>query len=58
MGMGVKHYFRDGKEHKGQMHKTGGRLFSAKAGSKSRTRLYHYGDLSKSAKVNARKTWR
>ena len=58
MGMGVKHYFRDGKEHKGQMHKTGGRLFSGKTGSKSSKRLYHYGDLSKSAKVNARKTWR
>jgi hypothetical protein len=21
MGMGVKHYFKDGKEHKGSMHK-------------------------------------
>ena len=35
MGMGVKHYFRDGKEHKGQMHKTGGRLFSTKSGKPS-----------------------
>jgi hypothetical protein len=59
MGMGVKHYKKDGKEHKGGTHKMpNGQLHSGKTHSKSSIRLYHYGDLSKKAQANARKSWK
>jgi hypothetical protein len=59
MGMGVKHYKKDGKEHKGGTHKMpNGQLHSGKTHSKSSVRLYHYGDLSKKAQANARKSWK
>lgn len=58
MGMGVKHYFRDGKEHKGGFHKMpDGSLHSGKTHSGTSKKLYHYGDLSKTAKSKARKSW-
>lgn len=58
MGMGVKHYFRDGKEHKGGFHKMpDGSLHSGKTHSSTSKRLFHYGDLSKTAKSKARKSW-
>lgn len=58
MGMGVKHYFRDGKEHKGGFHKMpDGSLHSGKTHSSTSKRLFHYGDLSKTAKAKARKSW-
>ena len=58
MGMGVKHYRKDGKEHKGGYHKMpNGQLHSGKTHSRSSVRLYHYGDLSKKAQVKARKSW-
>ena len=58
-GMGVKHYKKDGKEHKGGTHKMpNGQLHSGKTHSKSSVRLYHYGDLSKKAQANARKSWK
>ncbi|MGB0142045.1 MAG: hypothetical protein ACPF8W_03095 [Luminiphilus sp.] len=58
MAMGVKHYFRDGKEHKGGMHKhPDGKLMSGKTMTKSSKRLYHFGELSKTAQKKARSNW-
>jgi len=58
MGMGVKHYFRDGKEHRGGFHKMpDGSLHSGKTHSSTSKKLFHYGDLSKTAKSKARKSW-
>ena len=46
MGMGVKHYQKDGREHKGAYHKMpNGQLHSGKTHNKSSVRLYHYGDF-------------
>ncbi len=59
MGMGVKHYKKDGKEHKGGMHKMpNGQLHSGKTHSKSSVRLYHYGQLNKKAQATAKKSWK
>ena len=56
MAKGVKHYFRDGTEHKGGMNKMpNGQLHSGKTHGKTSKRLYHFGDLSKTAKAKARK---
>jgi hypothetical protein len=58
MGMGVKHYKKDGKEHKGGLHKMAdGSLHTGKTHSKSSVRLFHYGDLAKKAKVTAKSGW-
>ncbi len=57
MAMSSKHYFRDGKEHKGNFHKMpNGQLHSGKTHGKTSKRLFHLGDLSKTAKVKARKS--
>ncbi len=57
--MGVKHYLKTGKEFKGQYHKMpNGQLHSGKTHSKSSKRLFHYGELSKTAKAKARKSWK
>ncbi len=57
--MGAKHYKKDGKEHKGGMHKMpNGQLHSGKTHSKSSVRLYHYGQLSKKAQATAKKSWK
>jgi len=51
---GVKHYKKDGSEHKGSSHKmANGTLHTNKAHTKTSVRLFHYGDLSKSAKKKA-----
>ena len=51
----MKHYFRDGKEHKGGTHKMpNGQLHSGKKDGKTSKRLYHFGELSKAAKKTAR----
>ena len=56
--MGVKNYFKDGKEHKGGMHKhPDGTLMTGKAMSNTSKKLYHYGDLSNKAKVKAKAGW-
>jgi len=56
---GVKHYFKDGAEHKGGMHKhPDGTLMTGKNMSKASKKLYHYGDLSKKAKEKARNGWK
>jgi hypothetical protein len=59
MAMGVKHYFKDGKEHKGSLHKmAGGVLHSGKTHTKSSKPLFHYGDLTQKAKRKAREGWK
>ena len=56
---GVRHYTKEGKTLKGGMHKTkNGDLHSGKTHTKSSKKLYHFGELSKKAKVNAKKSWR
>ena len=55
---GVKHYRKDGTEHKGGTHKmSDGSLHSGKTHTASSKKLFHYGDLSKSAKNTARQSW-
>ena len=49
---GVKHYKRDGVEHKGSKHKMpDGSSFTGKAHGKTSVKLFHYKDLSKTAKA-------
>jgi len=59
MAKGVKHYFADGKEHKGGMHKhPDGTLMTGKVMSNTSKKLYHYSDLSAKAKKKARSGWK
>ena len=59
MGMGVKHYRKDGTEFKGKYHKMpNGQLHSGATHSKSSVRLFHYGDLTKKAQEKARSNWK
>ncbi len=59
MAKGVKHYKKDGSVHKGGSHKMpDGSLHSGKSHGKTSQRLFHYGQLSSSAKSKARKSWR
>ncbi len=56
MAKGVKHYFRDGTEHKGGMHRMpNGKLHSGKTHTKSSKPLFHMNELSKTAQAKARK---
>jgi len=49
---GVKHYKKDGTEHKGSTHKMpDGSLHTGKTHSKTSVKLFHYKDLSKKAKA-------
>ena len=51
MAKGVKHYFKNGKEHKGATHKDAkGRVMSCKTHTASSKFLVHKKDLSASAK--------
>ena len=55
MAKGVKHYKRDGTEHKGATHKMpDGSLHSGKTHGKTSVKLFHFKDLSKKAKEKAR----
>lgn len=55
---GVKHYKKDGTEHKGGMHKMNdGTLHSGKTHTASSTRLFHYGELSNKAQIKAKTHW-
>ena len=57
--MGVKHYLKTGKEFKGKYHKMpNGQLHSGAIHNKSSKRLFHYGELSKTAQAKARKSWK
>jgi hypothetical protein len=59
MAKGVKHYYADGKEHKGGMHKhPDGTLMTGKVMSNTSKKLYHYGDLPAKAKKKARDGWK
>ena len=59
MPMGVNHYYKDGKLHKGKLHKMdNGQLHSGAKHTASSKRLYHYGQLSKKAQSTARKSWK
>tara|TARA_R100001244_G_scaffold130941_1_gene103546 strand:- start:1061 stop:1228 length:168 start_codon:yes stop_codon:yes gene_type:complete len=53
---GVKHYKRDGSEHKGSSHKmANGTLHTNKSHTKTSVKLFHFKDLSKKAKIKAKK---
>ena len=55
MGAGMKHYFRDGTEHKGGTHKMpNGQLHSGKTHGKNSKQLVHFKDLSATAKKKAK----
>ena len=59
MAKGVKHYFVDGKEHKGGTHKhPDGTLMTGKSMSNVSKKLFHYGQLSSKAKTKAREGWK
>jgi len=52
----VKHYKRDGTEHKGSNHKmSDGTLHTNKSHTKSSVKLFHLKDLSAKAKAKAKK---
>jgi len=59
MAMNVKHYLKDGTQHKGKTtHKhPDGTLMTGKSMSKSAKTLFHYGKLSPTAQKKARKSW-
>ena len=51
MAKGVKHYFKNGKEHKGATHKDAkGNVMSGKTHTKSSKFLVHMSGLSATAK--------
>lgn len=55
MSKGIKHYFRDGKLHKGGTHKMpNGELHSGARHTNSSKKLVHFKDLSKTAKKKAK----
>lgn len=59
MAKGVKHYFADGRQHKGGMHKhPDGKLMTGKVMSNTSKKLYHYGELFAKAKKKARDGWK
>jgi len=54
MAKGVKHYKRDGTEHKGGAHKMpDGSLHSGRSHGKTSVKLFHFDDLSQRAKEKA-----
>ena len=56
MAKGVKHYFRDGTEHKGGMHRmANGKLHSGKTHTSSSKPLFHMRELSKTAQTKAKR---
>ena len=53
---GVKHYKRDGTEHRGTSHKMpDGSLHSNKSHTKTSVKLFHLKELSSRAKAKAKK---
>jgi len=52
---GVKHYKRDGTEHKGSNHKmSDGTLHTNKSHTKTSVKLFHLKDLSAKAKAKVK----
>ena len=59
MAAGMKHYFKDGTEHKGGVHKhPDGSLMTGKTMSNTSKKLHHYKSLSTKAKQKAKTGWR
>jgi len=59
MAKGVKHYNKDGSEHKGGTHRMpNGEIHSGARHTEKSVKLLHFGDLSKRAKAKARSNWR
>jgi len=55
---GVKHYKKDGSEHKGNSHKMqDGTLHSGASHTKSSIKLFHYGELNKTSQAKAKTFW-
>tara|TARA_Y100000015_G_scaffold34509_1_gene34823 strand:+ start:39 stop:215 length:177 start_codon:yes stop_codon:yes gene_type:complete len=55
MAKGVKHYFRDGKEFKGNTHKMpNGQIHSNKTHTSTSKRVFHFNELSPTAKKKAK----
>ena len=53
---GVAHYFKDGTRHMGGTHKMpNGETHSGKTHGKNSKKLFHFKDLSETAKKKARK---
>ena len=50
MAKNMKHYFRNGSEHKGGTHKTNGQLMSGVKHTAKSKKLFHMADLSAKAK--------
>jgi|TARA_R110000787_G_scaffold211870_1_gene321711 hypothetical protein len=58
MAKGMKHYFKDGLEHKGGTHKhPDGALMTGKVMSNTAKTLYHYKQLSAKARQKAKDGW-
>jgi len=56
MAIGVKHYLRNGTVFKGNSHRMpNGQIHSGKTHGKTSKRLYHFSQLSMTAKKKARK---
>tara|TARA_R110000803_G_C11693787_1_gene284410 strand:- start:30 stop:200 length:171 start_codon:yes stop_codon:yes gene_type:complete len=56
MAAGMKHYFKDGTEHKGKTHKDPkGKLMSGAKHTASSKYLFHISELSATAKKKAKK---
>ena len=55
MAAGMKHYFKNGKEHKGGTHKSNGKLMSGVRHTASSKYLFHFKELSATAKKVAKK---
>ena len=56
MAKGVKHYYRDGTEYKGPTHKDAkGRLMSGAKHTKNSKYVFHFKELSATAKKKAKK---
>jgi|TARA_B100001093_G_scaffold520154_1_gene613213 hypothetical protein len=55
---GVNHYKKDGTKYKGNTHKMAdGVLHSGKTHTAKSIKLFHYGELSKKAKIKAKTFW-
>ena len=55
MAKGMKHYFKDGTEHKGATHKDPkGKLMSGAKHTSTSKHLFHFKELSKTAQKKAK----
>jgi len=55
---GVKHYLKNGTAFNGNMHKMDdGTLHSNKTHTATSVRLFHFGELTKTAQATAKNSW-